>query len=166
MRMTRRSVIASLLTGSAMAATGLGTRSAVQAEHDQGICSQSYQRGYTTGKGALTYEQGKFDGMTLLKAEVEAAQSAASDVYGTGYVDGLQEGRAHAVRMSMPNAIVAGALYDFMGYLTTRPESFKIGSGESVYALMEHFTEWSEQRSLDPDIANVQGWQDALKHLV
>lgn len=46
---------------------------------------------------------------------------------------------------------IAGALYDFMGYLTTREGDFVYGSShECATDLLNHFTDWAFERGLSP----------------
>ena len=58
--------------------------------------------------------------------------------------------------------VVSGALYDFMAYLSTLPESVTMGASEHSAGLLDAFKEWSVKRGLDTGGADVEHWQDAL----
>lgn len=53
---------------------------------------------------------------------------------------------------------IAGALFDFLGFLTTRPKRVVIGSDISVYRPMELLREWADSRQFNLDDADVKGW--------
>lgn len=55
-------------------------------------------------------------------------------------------------------SLITGALFDFIGYLTTRPKTIKAGEKEPVYDLHEALTKWAKERKLDLQKADVQGW--------
>ena len=61
-------------------------------------------------------------------------------------------------------AIVNGAMCDFIGYLTTRPEVIKVGASETVYAIHDIYREWADMRGLDfgKDEAAVMDWNTVL----
>lgn len=58
--------------------------------------------------------------------------------------------------------LVAGALFDFAGYLTTLPEPLAIGAAEFSGPMVEHLKKWAETRKLPLDEAAVMSWQDAI----
>ena len=58
--------------------------------------------------------------------------------------------------------LVAGALFDFAGYLTTLPEPLAIGAAEFSGPMVEHLKKWAETRNLPLDEAAVMSWQDAI----
>lgn len=45
-------------------------------------------------------------------------------------------------------SIVAGALFDFAAYLTTRPNLIKAGASEPVYDVLEALEKWASERKL------------------
>ena len=47
------------------------------------------------------------------------------------------------------SALVASALFDFMGYLTTREQSITVGSNDTCYDIMNAFQDWAKTRNLD-----------------
>jgi len=58
----------------------------------------------------------------------------------------------------MVNPKIAGALYDFMGYLTTRDSDIVVGKHAVVYPIMDAFKDWAYDRGLDIDHADVRNW--------
>lgn len=57
-------------------------------------------------------------------------------------------------------AAIAGALFDFAGYLTTRPaeHSFTVGAVHNATPMVESLKAWAKKRGLSLDDANVEGW--------
>ena len=53
---------------------------------------------------------------------------------------------------------ISGAMFDFMGWLTTREGTLQIGSIHNVVPLIEAFTEWAKMRRLNTDNAQVREW--------
>lgn len=45
-------------------------------------------------------------------------------------------------------SILAGALFDFASYLTTRPKVIKAGASEPVYDVLEALEKWAAERKL------------------
>jgi len=62
-----------------------------------------------------------------------------------------------------PSNVVAGAIFDFAGYLTTRPESMPVGSSKDAGPMVGHIQKWAKQRNLSLDNADVKGWQDVTE---
>lgn len=61
------------------------------------------------------------------------------------------------------DAAIRGALFDFMGFLTTREEPIEVGASHDATLLMDLFTEWAESRDLDINgPTDVEGWRDHL----
>lgn len=83
---------------------------------------------------------------------------ALADAYG----DGWNAGHGQATRISVPSAVVAGALYDFMGCLTTRDDPITLSRNHTVYDLMDAFTAWANERGLNVDAADVERWSERL----
>lgn len=96
------------------------------------------------------------------KLTAEDTQRHSNEDWHHGWEHGVAHGKAITEQESAPSAVVAGALYDFMGYLTTRPDTIKVGSGETVYALMDAFTAWTKERGVSVGPAAVMNWQDRL----
>jgi archaellum component FlaC len=57
---------------------------------------------------------------------------------------------------------VAGALYDFVAWLTTRDTTVVVGKNFPVYAISEAIQEWAAKRGLSLDNANVENWEERL----
>ena len=55
-------------------------------------------------------------------------------------------------------AIVAGAIYDFAGFMTTRPVSVSIGASDACGPVVDLITSFAEKRGLDLEEAAVQSW--------
>lgn len=55
---------------------------------------------------------------------------------------------------------IAGAIYDFMGYLTTREGENHFGSKFSPNDLLNFYTEWAYERGLSPQPVepDIDGW--------
>jgi hypothetical protein len=58
--------------------------------------------------------------------------------------------------------IIAGALFDLMGYLTCREERLTLSSRDDAAPAVEVLTAWAKLRGLSLDDARVQDWRDAL----
>lgn len=56
---------------------------------------------------------------------------------------------------------IAGALFDFCGYITT-VEEFVVGSSQTPHVLMEHMNAWAKLRGLDLNEADVESWNQNL----
>ena len=57
-------------------------------------------------------------------------------------------------------AVIAGALFDFMGWLTTRKERLILSSTDNASPAVESITEFAKMRGLSLDDARVQDWQN------
>ena len=55
-------------------------------------------------------------------------------------------------------SLIAGAIFDFMGYLTTRPKTVAAGATENPTPVLDHFTVWAKERGLNIEKAMVQDW--------
>ena len=55
-------------------------------------------------------------------------------------------------------SLIAGALFDFVAHLTTKPKAIKAGATEEVYDIQEALLKWAQERKLDLEFADVQGW--------
>lgn len=60
------------------------------------------------------------------------------------------------------NDVIAGALYDFLGYLTSVPQSFKVGHDAPAYDIMTQFEKWARERGLAIEEPEIEGWQRHL----
>ena len=55
---------------------------------------------------------------------------------------------------------VQGALFDFMGYLTTREGTLELGATHTPGDLLNHWEDWCATRNLKGFHADVLGWRD------
>jgi len=60
----------------------------------------------------------------------------------------------------MKDAQLAGALFDFAGYLTTLDRSVTLGAAHDASVMVELLRSWASERGLELDEADVRGWQD------
>ena len=60
------------------------------------------------------------------------------------------------------HAVIAGALFDFMGWLTTRKERLVLSSTDNASPAVESITEFAKMRGLSLDDAKVQDWNTSL----
>lgn len=63
---------------------------------------------------------------------------------------------------AMLHPTVGGALYDFLGYLTTQEIPIVVGSSVPVYDILDAFEDWLSSRGIvmggpEPD---VEGWEN------
>ena len=56
--------------------------------------------------------------------------------------------------------VIAGALFDFMGWLTSRKKTLILSSADNASPAVEAITEFAKMRGLSLDGARVQDWQD------
>jgi len=62
----------------------------------------------------------------------------------------------------MNNLIIAGALFDFMGWLTSRPKRIMLSSVDDASPAVDAIKDFAKMRGLSLDDAQVQTWQEAL----
>lgn len=60
------------------------------------------------------------------------------------------------------SAIIAGAIFDFCGFLTTRPQSISVGSSEECSVIIKLIEEWAGKRRLSLNSADVKNWENKL----
>ena len=59
--------------------------------------------------------------------------------------------------------MIAGALFDFGGFLTTRAEAVTVGAAHDAAPVVQLVAAFLESRGLDPaGAADVEHWQDRL----
>jgi len=61
------------------------------------------------------------------------------------------------------HAVIAGALFDFMGWLTSRPKRIILSSVDDASPAVDAIKDFAKMRGLSLDDAKVQDWQDILK---
>lgn len=74
------------------------------------------------------------------------------------------EAQLAAAPQAVPARVIAGAVFDFAGYLTTLPHKEAIHCSEAHEAapMVEAITEWCKRRNLTTDGAKVETWRDHL----
>ena len=67
-------------------------------------------------------------------------------------------------QQAVPASVIAGAVFDFAGYLTTLPHKEAVHCSEAHEAvpLVKVITEWCKRRNLPTDGAKVETWRDHL----
>jgi hypothetical protein len=60
------------------------------------------------------------------------------------------------------HALIAGALFDFMGHLTCREERLTLSSRDLATPAVAALGEWAKKRGLDLNVADVPDWHNAL----
>jgi hypothetical protein len=97
---------------------------------------------------------------------LEAMQSyAAAENKGLRICDEAIE--ALRARLAQPKPkpvahyVIAGALFDFMGWLTSRKERIVLSSADNASPAVEVITEFAKMRGLSLDDAKVQDWNTA-----
>tara|TARA_R110000868_G_scaffold284131_1_gene544610 strand:+ start:1522 stop:2073 length:552 start_codon:yes stop_codon:yes gene_type:complete len=68
---------------------------------------------------------------------------------------------AEPVQEPVAHSVVAGALFDFMGWLTSRRERIVLSSADNASPAVEAITEFAKMRGLSLDDAKVQDWNTA-----
>jgi hypothetical protein len=61
---------------------------------------------------------------------------------------------------NVANGVIAGALFDFMGWLTSRPKRIILSSADEASPAVDAIKEFAKMRGLSLDDAKVQDWQD------
>lgn len=59
--------------------------------------------------------------------------------------------------------VIAGALFDFMAWLTSRPKRIMLSSVDDASPAVDAIRDFAKLRGLSLDDARVQAWQDVLK---
>jgi len=60
------------------------------------------------------------------------------------------------------NKMIAGALYDFLAYLTTLSPSISIGGNEDCTIPLDKLVEWAQLRGLNIRDADVVNWDTKI----
>jgi hypothetical protein len=61
------------------------------------------------------------------------------------------------------HAVIAGALFDFMGWLTSRKERLVLSSADEASPAVDAIRDFAKMRDLSLDDAKVQDWQDMVR---
>ena len=75
-----------------------------------------------------------------------------------GALAGWQAAQAQAAVEPVPDDIVAGALYDFLGYLTTRRTRITMSDRDDAGAAVDALVDWSKTRNINLTEARVRDW--------
>jgi hypothetical protein len=59
-------------------------------------------------------------------------------------------------------SVVLGALYDFMGFLTSDDHTITVGAQHSVTEIMEAFGEWSKRVGITAPTAEIEAWRSKV----
>ena len=62
----------------------------------------------------------------------------------------------------VPHQVIAGVLFSFMGWLTSREARLTLSSTDDASPAVEAITEFAKMRGLSLDDARVQDWQDGI----
>ena len=68
-----------------------------------------------------------------------------------------------ALAQPVPHAVIAGALFDFMGWLTSRKERLVLSSADEASPAVDAIRDFAKMRGLSLDDAQVQDWQNSIK---
>lgn len=58
--------------------------------------------------------------------------------------------------------IIAGAIFDFAGHLTTRPRTLFVGQTSECSPIADEIVLWARQRELSLDSPYVRQWEDIV----
>lgn len=68
--------------------------------------------------------------------------------------------KAEQAGESTPNDVVAGALYDFLGYLTSRRTRVTMSDRDDAGPAVDALVDWSKTRKITLEEARVEDWQN------
>ena len=99
---------------------------------------------------------------------IEVLKQALEALQGSGYYDTTQQREAIAsLRQAIAelesqepvaHPVIAGALFDFMGWLTSRKERIVLSSSDEASPAVDAIRDFAKMRSLSLDDAKVQNW--------
>lgn len=75
-------------------------------------------------------------------------------------IEALRQALEQPKREPVSHTVVAGALFDFMGWLTTRNERLILSFTDDASSAAEAIKEFAKMRCLSLDGARVQDWQN------
>ena len=96
------------------------------------------------------------------RSDPPTAQPAPTvvDCHATGVC--VQSGLRAEKPAPVPHPVIAGMLFDFMGWLTSREARLTLSSTDDASPAVEAITEFAKMRGLSLDDARVQDWQDGI----
>ena len=94
----------------------------------------------------------------------DTLHAAAAALRRLARIEELEEQLAAHPAEGVHAAVIAGAIFDFAGYLTTLPHEKALHCSEAHEAppMVEAITEWCKRRGLRTDGARVETWRAAL----
>ena len=122
-----------------------------QAQYEQ----QQQQASRCSDCGYLTSQREHLGCLRKAVAELDAATG------GQPQASAAQSAPAGAGRDGLP-LVIAGAIFDFSGFLTTREGVIEVGATANASPVADLIQEWAELRGLSLADAAVLSWQDLL----
>ena len=74
----------------------------------------------------------------------------------------IKEALAQPVQEPVAHTVIAGALFDFMGYLTSRKERIVLSAADDAAPAADAIRDFATKRGLSLDDAQVREWIEAL----
>ena len=96
------------------------------------------------------------------QAVIDRWDAPSSEVWKHGHVADLMAALRRALKQQaepVAHSVIAGALFDFMGWLTTRKERLVLSSTDNASPAADAIKDFAEMRGLSLDDARVQDWQ-------
>ena len=94
---------------------------------------------------------------TLMRGETTWSEDNATGC-GIEYVRADRARTAASCAVPVPHATIAGALFDFLGFLTSHERRWTFSSRDDAGPAVEALQEWAGKRSLSLDEADVGNW--------
>ena len=105
----------------------------------------------------------------VLKLALEALEEAQTNNDGPEYWDrnknaitALKQALAQPVQEPVAHTVIAGALFDFIGYLTSRKERVVLSASDDAAPAVDAIRDFAAKRGLSLDDAQVREWIEAL----
>lgn len=73
------------------------------------------------------------------------------------------EKKLKSLAQPVSHAVIAGALFDFMGWLTSRKERLVLSSADEASPAVDAIRDFAKMRGLSLDDVMVQDWQNSIK---
>jgi hypothetical protein len=86
----------------------------------------------------------------------------ATQSKGVAAVAAIEQARSAPVQEPVAHQIIAGALFDFMGFLITQNERLMLSSADNASPVGEAITNFAKMRGLSLDDARVEDWEDTI----
>ena len=77
-------------------------------------------------------------------------------------ITAIEKALAQPSQQPVAHDVIAGVLFDFMGWLTSRPKRIMLSSTDDASPAVDAIRDFAKMRSLSLDDAKVQDWQEAL----